>query len=111
MERLIKASEEPGQKVIMRSLVLYQDYTRQEIHDIFAPNVPFTPQSGTWGLHGIIAIPDRPKDFLFFVTFGQQQGTRVFDEGITDTGVLSGNPSPAKASATLKSNSSSVMTR
>jgi Protein NO VEIN, C-terminal/Domain of unknown function (DUF3427) len=94
VERLIKASEESGQKVIMQSLVLYQDYTRQEIHDIFAPNVPFMPQSGTWGLHGIIVVPDRPNDFLFFVTFGQQQGTHVFDEGITDAGVLSWQSQP-----------------
>jgi hypothetical protein len=68
------------------SLELYHDYTPQAVHNIFAPDAPFTPQSGTWGLHGIIAIPDRPNDFLFFVTFGQQQGTHVFDEGITEQG-------------------------
>jgi hypothetical protein len=73
----------------MRSLALDQDYTRKEVHDIFTPNAPFTPQSGTWGLHGIIAVPDQPGDVLFFVTFGQRQGEHLFDEGITDTGVLS----------------------
>ena len=45
-------------------------------------------------MHGIIAIPDRPNDFLFFVTYGQQQGTHVFHEGITDTGVLSWQSQP-----------------
>jgi hypothetical protein len=78
----------------MPSLVLYDDYTREEIHDLFAPDGPFTPQSGTWGLHGIIALPDRPGDFLFFVTFGQRQGEHIFDEGITEEGVLSWQSQP-----------------
>jgi Domain of unknown function (DUF3883)/Domain of unknown function (DUF3427) len=78
----------------MPLLELYRDYTRNEVHDIFAPDAPFTPQSRTWGLHGIIIVPDRPNDFLFFVTFGQRQGTHVFDEGITDTGVLSWQSQP-----------------
>jgi hypothetical protein len=78
----------------MRSLELYQEYTREEVSTIFAPEAPFTPQSGTWGLQGIIAVPDRPGDFCFFVTFGQQQGAHVFDEGITDTGVLSWQSQP-----------------
>ena len=30
----------------------YQDYTRKEVHDIFAPYSPFTPSSGTWGIRG-----------------------------------------------------------
>jgi hypothetical protein len=67
----LQSAEEPMQEEAMLSLELYRDYTRKEVHDIFAPDTPFTPQSGTWGLHGIIAVPDRPKDFLFFVTFGQ----------------------------------------
>jgi hypothetical protein len=71
------ALEEP------KPLVLYQDYSRQEVHAIFAPDTPFTPQSGSWGLHGIVAIPNRPGDFVFFVTLGQQQGDHVFDEGVT----------------------------
>ncbi|HSF30417.1 MAG TPA: DUF3427 domain-containing protein [Candidatus Tectomicrobia bacterium] len=78
----------------MPSLVLYHDYMREDVHDMFASDAPFTAQSGTWGLHGIIAVPDRPGDFLFFVTFGQQQGDHVFDEGITDTGVLSWQSQP-----------------
>ncbi len=28
---------------------LYHDYSRQEVHDLFAPGTPFTAQAGTWG--------------------------------------------------------------
>jgi hypothetical protein len=81
----------------MAELLLYHDYTRQQVHDIFAPHTPFTPQAGTWGLHGIVAIPKRPGDFVFFVTFGQQQGQHVFDEGITEEGVLSWQSQPKQS--------------
>ena len=40
----------------------------------------FTPQAGTWGLQGIVRIPDRAADWVFFVTFGQVQGEHEFDE-------------------------------
>jgi hypothetical protein len=75
-------------------LKLYEDYSREEVHDIFAPDVRFTPQAGTWGLQGIVAIPDRPGDYVFFVTLGQRQGEHVFDEGITEDGVLSWQSQP-----------------
>ena len=81
----------------MTALVLYHDYSRQQVHDLFAPERPFTPQAGTWGLHGIIALPNRPGDFVFFVTFGQQQGHHVFEEGITEEGVLSWQSQPRQA--------------
>jgi len=29
-------------------------YTREEVHDILAPETHFTKNSGTWGLHGIV---------------------------------------------------------
>ena len=48
-----------------KPLTPYQDYSREEVHAIFAPNTPFTPQRGSWGLHGIVAIPERPGDFVF----------------------------------------------
>jgi len=67
----------------MRSLVLWETYTREEAHDIFAPHTTFTRQSGTWGLQGIIGIPDSPEDFVFFVTFGRSQGDHHFDENIS----------------------------
>jgi hypothetical protein len=72
----------------MRPLTLYEDYTREEVHDIFDPKYSFTPQAGTWGLQGIVPIPDRPGGYVFFVTFGQKQAEHEFDEGITPEGVL-----------------------
>ena len=79
---------------MVRPLVVHQDYTCQEAHAIFAPSTRFTPQAGTWGLQGIVPVPDRPGDFVFFVTFGQEQGDHVFDEGITADGVLSRQSQP-----------------
>ena len=43
----------------MRELILYEDYSREEVHDIFDRDSVFTPQAGTWGLQGIIQIPDQ----------------------------------------------------
>ena len=78
----------------MKELRRYEDYSRQDVHDIFSPETPFTPQAGTWGLHGYVPIPDRPGDFVFFVTYGQRQGNHVFEEGITRNGVLTWQSQP-----------------
>ncbi len=78
----------------MRNLKLWEEYSREDVHDIFSPDTEFTPQSGTWGLHGMIRIPDRLNDWVFFVTFGQEQGDHVFDESVTDDGVLSWQSQP-----------------
>jgi hypothetical protein len=86
--------------MFMRQLRLYEGYSREEVHDIFSPETIFTPQSGTWGLHGIVKIPDRPNDFTFFVTYGQQQGEHKFDEGITEDGVLSWQSQPRQSLST-----------
>jgi hypothetical protein len=75
-------------------LKLYETYSREDVHSIFAPDTRFVPQAGTWGLQGIISIPNRPHDFVFFVTLGQQQGDHRFDEGITEDGVLSWQSQP-----------------
>jgi hypothetical protein len=64
------------------------------VNDIFAPDTAFTPQRGTWGIQGIVPIPDRPGDFVFFVTLGQEQSGHVFDEGITENGVLTWQSQP-----------------
>jgi hypothetical protein len=72
----------------MRELIHYQDYSREEVHDIFAPDSPFTRQAGTWGNHGIVAVPNRPGDYVFLVTFGQKQAHHEFDEGVTPEGIL-----------------------
>ena len=81
----------------MRTLQLWQEYTREEVHSIFSPETSFTPQRGTWGLHGMIRVPSRPGDWVFFVTYGQAQGEHVFDESITDEGVLSWQSQPAQS--------------
>ncbi len=72
----------------MKSLRLHEDYSREDVHGIFDPDSTFTPQAGTWGLQGIITIPDRPGDFVFFVTFGKREGEHEFDEGISTEGVF-----------------------
>ena len=58
----------------MKSLELWSEYTREEIHSIFSPDTTFTPQAGTWGLHGMIRVPDRQGDWVFLVSLGNQQG-------------------------------------
>jgi len=78
----------------MRTLVQYEGYTREDVHNIFDPDSRFTPSSGTWGISGIIRVPERPGDFVLFVTFGQIVGAHAFDEGITDSGVLSWESQP-----------------
>lgn len=80
----------------MTTLTLWSDYSREEVHSIFSPNTIFTSGAGTWGLQGIIKIPDREGDFIFFVTFGQEQGDHAFDESITTDGVLSWQSQPSQ---------------
>jgi hypothetical protein len=80
----------------MHNLVVWNDYTRAEVHAIFSPESTFTPQAGTWGLQGMIRVPARVGDWVFFVTFGQEQGDHVFDESITEDGVLSWQSQPAQ---------------
>jgi hypothetical protein len=83
---------------LMLSLQLFRlnQYSRQEVHGIFAPDTPFTPQAGTWGLAGVVRIPERPGDWAFFVTLGQSQGEHTFEEGITDSGVLTWQSQPSQ---------------
>ena len=71
----------------MRTLNKYEDYTRKEVHDIFSTHTRYTPQAGTWGLQGIVKVTDT-KDYIFYVTIGRQQGEHVFEEGITEDGIL-----------------------
>jgi hypothetical protein len=78
----------------MKTLQLWSEYSREEVHAIFSPQTNFTPQAGTWGLHGMVRVPDRDNDWVFFVTYGQEQGTHVFDESITEDGVLSWQSQP-----------------
>jgi hypothetical protein len=78
----------------MVTLIRYEDYTRKDVHDIFAPASPFRASAGTWGIHGIVPVANRPGDFVLFVTFGQTASGHVFDEGVTASGVLSWQSQP-----------------
>ena len=78
----------------VRPLKLWESFTRQEVHAIFDPDTVFTPQTGTWGISGIVRVPNRIADYVFFVTFGQAQGAHIFDEGITEDGVLTWQSQP-----------------
>ena len=69
-------------------------YSRKDVHDVFDPDRTFNPQTGSWGLHGMIRIPGRPGDWVFFVTFGQRQGEHTFDESVTSEGVLTWQSQP-----------------
>tara|TARA_Y100000590_G_C15615818_1_gene975690 strand:- start:345 stop:1328 length:984 start_codon:yes stop_codon:yes gene_type:complete len=85
----------------MKKLKLKDLYSREEVHGIFSPETTFTAQAGTWGLQGIIKVPNIEGDFVFFVTYGQSQGGHEFDEGVTEDGVLSWQ---SQAEQTFKSN-------
>ncbi|MEY9531137.1 DUF3427 domain-containing protein [Sinorhizobium fredii] len=80
----------------MKQLSLYADYGRREVHDIFAPGTPFTERAGTWGNHGVVRIPGRPGDWVFFVTFGQKVSAHTFDEGVSSEGVLTWQSQPSQ---------------
>lgn len=73
---------------MVRPLTKHEDYTRKDVHDIFSPETEFIPSSGLWGGRGIIRIPDRESDFIFFVTYGRQQSEHTFAEVITEDGIL-----------------------
>lgn len=81
----------------MKTLIQYEEYSRKEVHRIFSPQTTFTPGAGTWGLQGIVALPNRSNNFVFFVTFGKEQSGHVFDEGITEDGVLSWQSQPSQS--------------
>jgi hypothetical protein len=79
-------------EVRLMTLNLYEDYSRQAVHDLFDPDSPFAPGAGKWGLHGIVQWPDRPSDFVFFLRSIDRD--HRFDEGITPDGVLSWQSQP-----------------
>ncbi len=72
----------------MPKLKRYHLYSREEVHSIFdREGNPFYPGTGTWGLHGIIRIPNS-DDFVFFVTYGRNISGHQFEEKITEDGIL-----------------------
>ena len=78
----------------IRPLILFEDYSRREVHDIFSPETDFTPGAGLWGLQGI--VQHQPGEFILLVTFGREQGEHKFDEGITADGVLTWQSQPTQ---------------
>jgi len=82
-----------------QSLTLYERYSREDVHNILEPGKRFTPQAGTWGLLGIVPIPDQPGDFVFFVTFGKEQAGHKFDEWVSESGVINWQSQPSQTLA------------
>ena len=80
----------------MPILAVHNDYSRQAVHDIFSPATPFQPGKGAWGMSGIVSIPERPGDYVFFVTYGQSQSGHEFEESITADGVLTWQSQPSQ---------------
>lgn len=77
-------------------LELYELYSRNDVQNIFDPDYQFEPSRGTWGLHGVVRIPHKQNDWVFFVTYGQSQSGHEFDEGITPDGVLTWQSQPSQ---------------
>ena len=74
-------------------------FTRRQVQSILAPGETFTKGSGRWGMPGIVRLIDRPRDFVFFVTFGRSESGHDFNEGITQDGVLSWQSQPRQSLA------------
>ena len=85
----------------MRKLNLYEDYNREEIHDILSPHTTFVKSTGTWGIQGLIRI-ENTKDFVFILTRGTVQGEHEFDEGFTQDGVFRWQSQPRNSLKTEK---------
>jgi hypothetical protein len=64
------------------------------VQKIFQPDYIFKASTGTWGLHGVVRVPNRTNDWIFFVSYGQSQSGHEFDEGITRDGVLTWQSQP-----------------
>lgn len=86
----------------MKKLELNQFYEREDVQKIFEPDYNFVPSTGTWGISGLIQIPSRPKDYVFFVSYGQSQGDHVFKEGIDEHGILTWQSQPRNSFKTKK---------
>lgn len=85
-----------------KTLELNKKYNREDVQKIFEPDYHFTKSTGTWGISGIIEIKRRPKDYVFFVSYGQSQGDHAFKEGIDLNGVLTWQSQPSNTLQTQK---------
>jgi len=82
-----------------KPLVKYEDYTREEVHDIFNPGKVYVPRAGTWGAQGIVRISNT-NDFVFFVSYGREQADHIFDEHVTPDGIISWQSQPGQVLST-----------
>lgn len=80
----------------MKNLTRFEKYSRKDIHDIFSPDTKFTPQTGSWGLHGIIRVPNTKHDYIFLVTYGKKQAGHEFEENIDENGILTWQSQPSQ---------------
>jgi hypothetical protein len=69
-------------------LELYSSYSREDVHDFYDPKSTFKVGTGSWGIHGIIRVPERRGDFVLFVTLGKKEREHQFDESINEEGIL-----------------------
>lgn len=53
----------------MDRLELYEAYTRKEVSNIFNPETPFRPGTGTYGIHDLIRVAKENSnpDFIFLL--------------------------------------------
>lgn len=80
----------------MKALIRNKKYSRRDIHDIFSPDTNFIPQTGSWGLHGIIRVPGTQHDYIFLVTYGKKESSHKFDENIDENGILTWQSQPSQ---------------
>ncbi|OUR86653.1 hypothetical protein A9Q81_28150 [Gammaproteobacteria bacterium 42_54_T18] len=66
-------------------LLIYSDYSRQSLHNIFDENTKFTAGSGKWGLQGIVRLNPSLNDYSFLVTL---KGTNVYHDRLSEDGYL-----------------------
>ncbi|GEA49282.1 hypothetical protein VIN01S_00860 [Vibrio inusitatus NBRC 102082] len=68
-------------------LALYDEYSRQDISELFDPDYEFKQGAGRWGISGIISGKPGPDDVVFIVTLEERDGNE-YDDFLTEDGVL-----------------------
>lgn len=83
----------------MSKVELYEEYTREEVNNIFNADVPFTLGAGIYGMHGLIRVKKENSnpDFIFFGTLGQDKLGYEFAEEISKDGELNWQSQPKQA--------------
>lgn len=68
-------------------LSLYDEYSRQDISELFDPGYEFKQGAGRWGISGIISGKPGPDDVVFIVTLEERDGNE-YEDFLTEDGVL-----------------------